>query len=399
MYDKNTPRKMIIQKSKLYSKNDLKINSYKGIADYFHSHGLKKLFEFLMENAHKLIIDEKTFCFIFRHIKPHIVKFFHPLPNIAVSKDLEPIKVFTKLLLSANITFESFLLYFSEYEIYKTFENLYSTDEDIVSISMFLIESIYRRYQVAWPILQEIFANELLYFISNPLVGYKQIEFILKLQKTMIINNNYGDDIEEYYEQFILPSILFMPFASMDVVSLVLEVFCTHITKCQKITLKSLWKSYYRIDSNEQIKIISMLSVITHSYFIKEYNGSIDMEIAEILKLSFQSENYLVVDTALNLLSDSAVKRFIEVYIKSILPIIFDSLYKLSKSFWRSDQKCKAIQAIGNIFNTNIDLFEECLISYNKKRYYKACDDQILDNEKFVNEKIKELISHSKNKQ
>jgi len=393
---------MNVQKQKLCSKSDSKLSSYQELVDYLYEHGTKKLLECVSHNIHKLNVDEKTFCFIFRQVKPYLKAFFDFSSNFNTNcnistegLNLDSIKVFSRVVMSIDFDFCIFLNYFSETEISKTFENLHSPDESIRSVSKLLIEAIYKRFHLSYKIFQEIFANELLEFIDNPR-QLKETEFIYKMLRNMIINNDIQDDIEEYYKQFVLPSLILMPFSSSENVNLLIETFCTHIPKFQKITLRYISKVFSRVDSNDQVKIMEFTTTIIHSYFINDPLVSLDFDFSEILNLGFTSENYLVIDASINMINDSAVKRFIEIHIRAVLPLIFVNLYRLSKKFWRLEQRCKAIQAIGNILNTDINTFESCVVDYNKKKYHSRYSDPILDDEKYFNDKLKEINSNFK---
>lgn len=366
--------------------------SYKEIAKYSDENDPKKLFDFVFFGCSTRKIDEKIFCFVFRQIKPFLNGFLNSSSNGDEHVDFDAMRALSRLILSSDFDFDVFLAYFTENGMVQAFENLRAPHKEVKEASKLLIECIYKKFRESSSILREIIANELLMFhagLTNP----RDMEFIFRMLRSIVINNDLGSGVVEYYEQFVLPSINIMPYAGCDSMYMLFEAFCSHSTKCQKLSLRFFVKSFSRLDSVDHIKLMEMTTRILHIYFFKESTESLDEDFSEMLNLGLKSESYLVIDAVMNMLNDDAVKRFIEVNVKSVLPRVFESLYRLSKRFWRLEQRCKAIQAIGSILSMDNNVFEDCLIEYNKTKYHRRYSTSELDDERVFNEKIKKMQS------
>lgn len=381
---------MILPRKKHKNKESEKFNVYQELINYINENNYGKFFLYILNNIGKITIDEKMFFFIYRQTKPFLIKFYNQNPKLKIKLELTPLKVFSKIIQQSNFKFSSFLLYLSESEINNIFDNLKSTNDEVYEVSRSLIESICYRFREASSMIQEIISNDLINFYKFQ-QHHRAIEFELLIIKNFILNNTIENNFEIYFEQFILPIIIHIPYFRIDFVASFIDCVCSRISICQKLILKFFAKSFLKYDSNDQIKIIELTTCVLRTYFFKEVFGLIDLDFSETLNCALKSENYLVIDAAIEMLSDIAIKRFIEIHRKTVIPYIFDSLYKLSKKFWKQEQKCKAIQAIGNILNIDVNVFEECLINYNKRKFYKNSEDPTLDNEKIYNDRLKNI--------
>ena len=77
---------MIVQKQKPYAKRPKRLNLYQELCKYLYENDSQSLFKYISNNFSKWILDKKTFCFIFRQIKPHLNDFFDS--SSGVKKDL-----------------------------------------------------------------------------------------------------------------------------------------------------------------------------------------------------------------------------------------------------------------------------------------------------------------------
>lgn len=380
---------MIVQKKKAYLKRSLDLVSYSEIVKYSDKSDPKKLIDFVFFSCNARKIDEKVFCFVFRQIKPFLNGLLDFSPNTK-NLDFNILRALSRLIQSSSFDFEVFLTYITENNIAHAFENLRTMNERVKDASKLLIECIYRKFRGSSPILRDIIANELLVFHASQ-ENSREVEFIFGLLRSMVISNELGDGMEEYYEQFVLPSISMVPCTACDSVYMVIEAFCSHSTRCKSLSLRFFAKSFQKLDSIDHVKLMEATTRILHVWFFKESSTLLEEDFSELLSQGLRSESYLVIDAVMSMISDHAVRRFMEVNIKSILPRVFEGLYKLSKRFWRLEQRCRAIQAIGSIFGMDGSVFEDCLIEYNRARYHRRCSSSGLDNEKMFNERIRRM--------
>lgn len=383
---------MILPKKRQCGDSEKKHDIYQELVNYLNENNHGKFFLCILNNLGKFKIDEKMFFFIYRQTKPFLAKYYDIYPKKNVCFDLLPLKVLSRVISQSKIDFNIFLQYMTVSKITNIFENLKSENDNVFGVSKLLIETISNKFSQSSSIFLDIIANDLISFLMYKRHS-KVIEFEFGLLKSIIVNNGVDQNFCIYYKQYILPIIISIPYAEIDLVVSLLDSICSRASNCQKYTLEYFVRSFLKFDSNDQIKIIELTICVLKCTFFKEISDHINLEFSEILNLALSRENYLVVDAALEMLNDMPVKRYIEIHRKFILPYTFETLYRLSKKFWKKEQKCKAIQTIGEILNLDIDLFEECLVTYNKKSFYKKSEDPSLENEKLYNDIIRKAYN------
>lgn len=354
--------------------------SYEEIATILDEKDIDQTISYLMANIYRCKIDERLFCFIFRKFRP----FLHQIINATIKQkancDLRIFKSFTKILQFSEIKYERFIEYFTEQDITQIFENISECPEKLKESLILLIECISIKFKQSCQLFKDIISNQLILFNITQVTSNDLI-FIFKILAHFININCFEPDLHEYYSQYILPCVLYIPVANVDIVSKLIDSVCSMIPDCQKLTLKFFIKMFNEVTSQQQSMIIELTAKIVHINFFFRSIRSIEGEFCEILNLALKSENFLVIDSIIDFFCDTAVKKFITDSFKTILPQIFGNLYKLSKNFWRNEQRYKTIQTIGDILKIDIDVFEACLIRYNSKRMYKGSKDLTLDNE------------------
>lgn len=347
----------------------------------------------LLANIHSCEIDERLFSFIFRRFRPLMQQVLHATPKQRLLFDLKIFKSFAKILQSSDLNYERFLEYLTEQDITTLFETHRECPEKSKEYLMCLIDCILTKFRESSKLFKEIIANYLLMF-QNTLRFPADLCDDFRILHQIISTDSFGDNLVEYYKQFILPCTLYVPVANFEMAAKLTDLICSRSPECQKIVLRYFSMAFGQMDSLQQVKIVELASRIIHSNFFFQSKSPIEWEFCDILNQALKSENYLVIDSIIEVFSDVAVKKYITDGFSTILPKIFENLYKLSKKFWRHEQRYKTIQTIGNILKINPDVFEECLVKYNKKRYYRSSQDPSLDNEKFCFDQIKK-IQHS----
>lgn len=364
--------------------------SYIEIAKALDGKDIHQTINYLLANIHCCKIDERLFSLIFRRFRPVLRQIMDATVKQRALFDLTVFKSFAKILQFSEIAYERFLEYFSEQDIIEVLEILGECQEKSKECLACLIECILIKFRQAGGLFKEIASNQMLSF-QNAHKSFEDLTFVFKIILHLISTNNFGDGLKEYYTQFILPCILFLPTANFEPALKLVDAVCSISPECQKITLRYILKMYSQVNSLQQVKVIELTTRIIHSMFFFHTKNSIEWEFCEILNHALKSESYLVIDCVIEMLGDVAVKKFITDHFKSVLPRIFDNLYRLSKRFWRSEQRYKTIQAIGSILRINSEVFEECLVKYNKKRFYGGPQDPSLDDESFFIRQIRKV--------
>lgn len=375
---------MINHRMKINYKKISETEPFQVLVSYLNEKSYDKFFLYLLDNPSTLIIDEKMFSFILRQIKPIMNKFFQSKNDPHVNHTLA-LKSLIFIIKKVEFTFEALLSYFTVNDIVRTFESLHSKNTEIVSFSKMVIQTMSMQFKDSSKIFFEIISNELILF-KNLRFSNDIMLFYLKIVSQAILYSDTNAEIPQYYAQFILPILIDIPYSNIDLVSQLIETTCSRFPDCQRTTMKYFVKTFGGFGSTDQIKILELTGFVVKSYFYRGSKFSLDLDFSALMSHALQSENYLIVDTSIELLNNMSVQRFMEVNIKTVLPYLFDPLYKLSKKFWKQEQRCKAVQAIGQILKYDSKIFEECLINYNKKRYlFKRNEDSSFDDEKLFN--------------
>ncbi|ELA42430.1 uncharacterized protein VICG_00529 [Vittaforma corneae ATCC 50505] len=364
--------------------------SYIEVAKVLDGKDTHQAINYLLANIHCCKIDERLFSLIFRKLRPFLRQIMDATIKQRVFFDMMIFKSFAKILQFSELAYERFLEYFSEQDITEVFEILGECQEKSKEYLACLIECILTKFRQSASLFKEIVSNQMLNFQNTHKTSI-DLNFEFKIILHLISTNNFGDNLKEYYSQFILPCALFSPTANFEPTSKLVDSICSISPECQKLTLGYFLKVYNQANSLQQVKIVELTTKIIHSIFFFHSKISVEWEFCEILNHALKSESYLVIDCVIEMFGDAAVKRFITDCFKSVLPRIFDNLYRLSKRFWRNEQRYKTIQTIGNILRIDSEVFEECLVKYNKKRFYSGSQDPSLDDENFFINQIKRM--------
>lgn len=321
----------------------------------------------IIHNIQKCHIDEQAFEFLFRKLYPFIQRIVQ-FPKLKNNLDIEKLNLFTKAVSCIEFSFNTFLEYFSDEDISSLFELLGICEERLKDPIQKLLEGIFTKFEESLPLYKEIISNRFLLF-SPLLHDQNELEFNFKIILLMLQGKKFGNDILEFYAQFIQPRIVFCSLENIELARDIIEAVCSTCPECQRATLRYMSKVYLKVGSSEQIKILELASKVIHTNFFFQSNSFLEWDFCEIINLAAKSESYIVADAVIEMIDDSAVRKFIQNNIRTVLPKIFDNLYRLSKKFWRQEQRFKAIKVIGNILNINNEVFETCVIEYNKKKH------------------------------
>ncbi|KAM0681264.1 hypothetical protein GINT2_000462 [Glugoides intestinalis] len=362
--------------------------SYSDVARILDGKDTRYILNFILSNIHCCNVDDRLFSFVIRKVKP-VFEYFMCRENFYDnSTSYLILSTFVKILQEAEIKYCIFQEHFSDHDISEIFELLTSFPEKIKNIMSLFIETMANKFIECTPLLEEIIENRLLRF-QNLEICFSEIVIDFKLLTMLITTERFCNDLESYYTQFILNCILKCSTADILISSKLLESICLRVPECQIKTFKYFIKVYYKSTSIEQLKIVEMTTSILNTALFAHPKNKIQWEFCQLLNFFLKSDNYLVVDVAIEMLEVNIVKKFIIDNFRSILPLVFESIYKLSKKFWKREQKYKAIQTIGNILRIDSTLFEDCLIKYNKSKVYYGEHDSTLDDERYYINKIK----------
>lgn len=364
--------------------------SYVEMVKILDGKDIQQAASYLITNIHCCKIDERLFSFIFRKFRPFLYQIMNSNQKQRTFLDPKIFKSFAKIVQFSELQFERFLEYFPEHDINLVFETLADVSEKFKEPFIAFLECILIKFRDSFPLFKEITANHLM-TIRHGNQLHIDLTFSFKVLHHLVSTNSFGDNLVEYHIQFILPCVFMMPVANFEPASKLLDSICSVSPKCQVETLRYFIKTFKSIDSLHQVKLVEQTAKIVHLNFFFNMNAYIEWEFGEILNLAMVSESYLVIDMVIEILGDTAVKKFVADYIVTFLPRIFDNLYRLSRRFWRNEQKYKTIQIIGGILKIDLDVFERCLIVYNKRKFYRSSQDPSLDDESFCINQIKNL--------
>lgn len=363
---------MIVKSNFGNSKKPKNLISQSEILKIFENKASNLIFPSFFDNIQRDNIDEPTFVFLFRKIYPILDKAFR-IPNIKKTSnnleclDSEKLLVLGKAIGNVCFGIEIFLKYFSKEDIVGIFEAIDFCNETVKKALENLLEQILLKFHEVGQLYKDTIANKLLLYSSNPKYQ-NDVDFLFRLILNMLENDILGNDIPEFYLQFILPLIVYCSVENLELAKNVIGKVSSISPECQRISLSHFLKIYPTIGSNEQIKILDLTNTVIHHNFFFKSKSFLGWELSNIINMALKSESFIVIDTVIDMIDNSSTKTFIEDNIRIILPRIFNNIYKLSKKFWKQEQRFKAIKTIGNILNIDNDVFEACLVEYNKNK-------------------------------
>lgn len=370
------------------SMRDVKLKlSYADIAVNLNEKDLTQTVNFILSNIQRCNIDECLFSFIFRKFKPIFTSFQNSNDKKRQAIDINSFRLFSRIFQFVEIDYTKFLEYMPEQTIVSIFEALETVDEKQKEPLLSVLESILSRFRESVGLFKEMIANWVVNCSDSKDVVI--MSFCFKTLFIIISKEYFGNDIDEYYRQYVLPNVLHHDLVDLESLYKLVETVCSKFTKHQLNTLKYLLKNYEISTSTQQIRIIELTARIIHVSFFFQPENSLIWEFCAIINSTMQSDNFIIIDAAMEIFNDKAVKKFVSDNHKIIIPMIFENLYRLTKKFWKCEQRCKAIQILNTFLSLNSDLFEKCLINYNKKKIHIHSNSPSLDNEKYYIDQIK----------
>lgn len=182
-----------------------------------------------------------------------------------------------------------------------------------------------------------------------------------------------GRDIpeEEYFENILL----FMKTPHLDLYSEYKDVvlgLCRDDPKRTHLTLQYILHIFEDLQSLSRVYLVEILTSLLKNVDFKDLVPG----ISSLINSSLLSSHHLLLEEAIGMFEVPEIYKGMKESVGEFLPRIFDSLYSLSKKYWRKKGKVKLFRNISLVLSMNHEVFEKCLVAYNKLRYRRVKMDE-----------------------
>ncbi|KAI5174640.1 serine/threonine-protein phosphatase 2A regulatory subunit B' [Pancytospora epiphaga] len=334
-------------------------------------------------------VDSHALCFIVNGISPFFNRLCiecqeYPHESIklqfkskdmfcpAIPESVYILRVVTLLLKGSSLPYSLFVEYFGGSFVPGLVSLLRSQDSQTRTLAFGILQKVGGQYKQLHSLFLEAAANEFTsLFIKVPAglpedvrTDNRSIEWVAKFLLIIFDSEVFLKEAETYYLQYILPAVLSTP----PSFSPLILIFCREFPPCQTYTVRHFCKIYDKGTTSVHVWLIDMLAKVIEIHVNTGGNVNIEYYVSLLLAKALSSESFIVIDAALSLFLNVSVQNYLKDEITEILPKCFSQLYKLSKKFWRQEQRIKALEIVGGIIKFNREIFEACLIEYNSQK-------------------------------
>ncbi|ELQ76556.1 Serine/threonine protein phosphatase 2A, regulatory subunit [Trachipleistophora hominis] len=245
-------------------------------------------------------------------------------------------------------------------------------------VQILLLKAVEYRY-----LLKNCIYNELVYYIENG-KNLKCIDVLLDICAFYVLKDIYHDmhELRYFLINYVLP--LFTnsnAFCYRDDVILLFTSICYCSDSFMDMVFTHFSKIFFETNTPTKTLIMEItLKVLNEK--CRDMYPYIPM-ITEFINFALKEQNSALIVIMKLLFSLPVLFLSLKRNIAHFLPLIFTNLYKTSKNYWNVEERCVLYEIISNIMIIDKDLFDWCLMNYNKERYGAYFDRKI--NEDVIN--------------
>lgn len=266
---------------------------------------------------------------------------------------------------------QMFYLIFSRCDICNIIEQICIDDPLVLEILTLTIKTIINKFEKYHDTIKRKCINIIIAYIQ----GYKPatgLIYIIDILHSFALKDMIN--VEEglfIYQNCILPLIKndIIETFTLDNFMTICESFFIREKKNISMILAFICKEYDTGSTATKIILINLIS----SILLKDIETeSVINILIRITVKAFESQNYIVIETMVDIYNKEESFNIILQHNHIILPLIFDALFKLSMNYWYEKGKGYILVIIQKFMRSDNVLFNICLRKYNKKRALKS---------------------------
>lgn len=226
-------------------------------------------------------------------------------------------------------------------------------------------------------LLKNCIYNELVYYIENGR-NLKCIDVLLDICSFYVLKDIYHDlhELKHFLINYVLP--LFTnsnAFCYRDDVLLLFTSICYCSDGFMDMVFVHFSKIFFEANTPTRTLIMEVtLRVLNEK--CRDMYPYIPM-ICDFLNFALKEQNSALISITKLLFSLPVLFLSFRRNISHILPLIFKNLYKTSKTYWNVEERGVLYEIINSIMVIDKDLFDRCLMNYNKEKYGAYFDRNI----------------------
>lgn len=288
--------------------------------------------------------------------------------------ELKNIDKITKYLLYSNKSRDAFIKTLKVESVQSIFESIDSLGLRDKKKTLFLLEVIYQESKANFPWLMNLLGNFCAVIISST-AEHKREEcvFCIKLFLNQLKFRKNNDFDKSFYTQFIIPLIAKYGVLDVELVYTLLNSITLSDTSLLSYTLSILVRYFVKQNAASQSNIGELLSRVLIVDIDLNQKDLAD-NILKLVVLGLSSNNFQVLDSFLDGFLLGCYDKLLKTDTKTIFGTLFELIYKVSKKHWKVEQRIKSTEVLGILFRLNMQLFEDCLVEYNKQRFVSRKD-------------------------
>ncbi|WEL38364.1 Ser/Thr protein phosphatase 2A regulatory subunit beta [Encephalitozoon hellem] len=208
--------------------------------------------------------------------------------------------------------------------------------------------------------------NELVNFIDNNR-NHVGLEEALRIIIVIVKKRAIGyEDMVAFHYQIILRMIETRFCGESKEMPKMIRTICINYPKTIPLTIKHLKGTFEKAWSNTKVSIAHIVGDVLRIMCDETYI-CLEDEICEIIRMSFDSNHYLVIEAMAEmlLLNHWNVSRHKETFV----PKVFGSIYRASQKLWRAESVNRVLKILHAILEMDHRLFEKCLKTHNVKKW------------------------------
>lgn len=198
---------------------------------------------------------------------------------------------------------------------------------------------------------------------SNDRSSMVNEKYKLHNEQSLVEKNNV------FFFEYVLKFLTINNLEYYTIINQTVFVYCKNNLEVSKIALKYILKVFQNAQFCNKPTLMQLYISIYVLWSRKIDSHIILDDISMFYNCAFESEHFKLIEQSVKIVDIQVIKKFFNKNISKLLPKFFDSLYIISRKYWRDKEKLDIFKFIFFIINLNHHCFEQCLINYNKKRF------------------------------
>lgn len=287
--------------------------------------------------------------------------------NDKVKRSAEILSLYMK---KRVISEKEFCDIFQERDINNLIEQLKTEDFREAEAITLTVKTIINKFDVLHGMIRKKCINEIIAYIQGFRSATGLVHVMDILHSFALKDLLTTDETLFIYRNCILPLVKYeiLETFALDNFLIICESFFIKESNFVRAILEFVNKEYENGGTSTKIALINLIgSIVTQDI-------EIEMVLDAFIRISlsaFENQNYLVLEALCDLYNKEETFKVIRKHMNIILPIIFDTLFDLSKTFWYEKGKTGILVILQKFMRSDNAIFSDCLRRYNKQKTMK----------------------------